>query len=81
MVFRFSICDDVTEIIFKLINNFKVNEINIGTGKLTSILNLAHIICDELNCSNKLIKFQKQNALKVIKISFIQLNQKIVKKY
>lgn len=56
--------DDVTDIIFKLINNFKVNEINIGTGKLTSILNLAHIICDELNCSKKLIRFQKQNALK-----------------
>ena len=30
--------DDVTEIIFKLINNFKENEINVGTGKLTSIL-------------------------------------------
>ena len=52
--------DDVTDIIFKLINNFKVNEINIGTGKLTSILNLAYY-CDELNCSDKLINFKKQN--------------------
>ncbi len=56
--------DDVTDIIFKLINNFKVNEINIGTGKLTSILNLAYIIRDELNCSDNLIKFKKQNSLK-----------------
>ena len=56
--------DDVTEIIFKLINNFKINEINIGTGQLTSILNLAHIICNELNCSTKLIKFQEQNNYK-----------------
>tara|TARA_Y100000589_G_scaffold332042_1_gene388759 strand:- start:2860 stop:3771 length:912 start_codon:yes stop_codon:yes gene_type:complete len=56
--------DDVTDVIFKLINNFKINEINIGTGQLTSILNLAHIICNALNCSTKLIKFQKQNNIK-----------------
>ncbi len=63
--------DDVTEVIFKLINNFIIKEINVGTGKLTSILELADIISNKLNSSKKLIKFtEPKNIQKLYQNGF-----------
>tara|TARA_B100000212_G_scaffold289749_1_gene231085 strand:- start:777 stop:1691 length:915 start_codon:yes stop_codon:yes gene_type:complete len=69
--------DDVTEIIYKLFDNYKLSEINIGTGNLSSVLEIANLISQKLNSPKSLIRFNVENNHKqTTQNTFFKVNPK-----